>query len=76
MFMYFSDSFCFISFCLFIFIKRPRCCARAFSVVESGGCFSLKGLASLLWSRGSRCVGFGSCGSGALECRLTVVCNV
>ena len=53
------------------------CCARGFTLVsESGGYSSLRcvGLLRwllLLWSTGSRRAGFSSCGSQALECRLS-----
>ena len=55
-----------------------RCCARAFSLVEASGGYSslLSASFSLRWllllqSRVSRSVGFGSCGSQALELRLS-----
>ena len=72
MFMYFSDSFVLNHFVyLFLAVLGLHCCARALSSCGERGLFFL-GVCwfLLLWSRGSRCVGFGSCGSGALECRL------
>ena len=69
-YMYFSDSFVVYNFvCLFLAVLGLCCCARAFSSCGERGLFFL-GVCQLLllWSRGSRCVGFSSCGSGALEC--------
>ena len=39
-------------------------------VVQSGGCSPWGMPVSLAVEQGSRCMGFGSCGSGALACRL------
>ena len=54
-----------------------RCCAQAFSSCGKPGLLfiAVRGLliavASLVWSMGSRHAGFSSCGSWALECRLS-----
>ena len=64
--------FCFLVFGFFFAALRLCCCTRAFSSCgEQGGysslqcaCFSLRWLL-LLWSTGSRRVGFSSCGSQA-----------
>ena len=54
-----------------------HCCARAFSSCGERGLLfvAVRGLliavASLLWSTGSRHAGFSSCGSQALERRLS-----
>ena len=73
--------FGFLKFILFIYLFLAalglRCCARAFSIVPSGVYSSLRCTGySLRWllllqSMGSRCTGFSSCGSPALECKLS-----
>ena len=78
--LFFWDFFFFNKFTyLFIYlvVLGLCCCARAFSSCGTGGysslwCagFSLRWLL-LLRSTGSRCVGFSSCGSWALERRLS-----
>ena len=62
---------------LFLAALGLRCCARAFSSCGKQGLlflqcvgFSLRWLL-LLQSTGSRLMGFNSCGSQALECRLS-----
>ena len=67
----------FIYLFLFLAVLGLCCCARAFSSCGELGysllwCmgFSLRWLL-LLWSTGSRRVGFGSCGSRVLEHRLS-----
>ena len=61
---YKAEHFFKIYFYLFLAALGLHCCAGAFS-----SCFE-RGLL-LLWSMGSRRVGFSSCGSWALECRLS-----
>ena len=62
---------------LFLAVLGLRCCAWAFSSWASGGYSSLQCVGfSLRWllllrSTGSRHEGFSSCGSWALECRLS-----
>ena len=74
--------FCFNKFIYFIYLFLAAlglcCCAQAFSlVVASRGYSSLWCMGFplrwllLLWSMGSRPAGFSSCGSRALECRLS-----
>ena len=65
---------------LFIYLFLPTlglcCCARAFSSCGERGLLFIEvrglliGWLLLLWSAGSRCVGFIRCGSRALEHRL------
>ena len=56
-----------------VFVAACRLCLvavnRGYSLLRCAG-FSLRWLL-LLWSTGSRCAGFSSCGTWALECRLS-----
>ena len=62
---------------LFLAALGLRCCVRAFSSCRERGllfavvCGLLIAVASLVASTGPRCVGFSSCGTRALERRLS-----
>ena len=76
-FFFFNKFIYFIIYLLFLAVLGLCCCAHAFSSCGERGYSSLRcaGFSLLwslsLWSTGSRCVGFSSCGSRALECRLS-----
>ena len=63
---------------LFLAVLGLHCCARAFSSCGERGYSSLRCMGFSLWwllllrSTGSRCAGFSSCGTRALERRLSI----
>ena len=76
MWTYFIYLFIYL-FNLFLTVLGLRCCARASLVASSGGYSLLRCAGFSLWwllllqSTGSRCTVFSSCGSQALECRVS-----
>ena len=62
---FFKDLFIYFFFYfLFLVVLSLRCCTQAFSSCGEQGLL-------LFWSMGSRCVGFSSWGSWALQCGLS-----